>query len=104
MVLPPPALAVDPVFLGTLEDLISQIPELRPVNLTGLFSSTTAAVAESTSPRIIAAPGGTVADRSAVAFSIAERRLEVEQIASMLPADDTMLKGASSAERDLEKS
>ena len=38
VILPPPGLAVDPVFLGTLEDLISQIPELRPVDLAGLFS------------------------------------------------------------------
>ena len=90
VILPPAGLAVDPVFLGTLEDLIGQIPELRPVDLTGLFSLTTTAVAEGTSPRTIAPPGGSVADRSAVAFSIAERRLEVAQVASMLPAADMM--------------
>ena len=90
VILPPAGLAVDPVFLGTLEDLIGQIPQLRPVDLTGLFSFTTTAVVEGTSPRTIAPPGGAVADRSAVAFSIAERRLEVAQVASMLPAADTM--------------
>ena len=51
---------------------------------------TTTAIVEGTSPHTIAAPGGSVADRSSVAFSIAERRLEIGQVASMLPADDTM--------------
>jgi len=90
VILPPTGLAVDPVFLGTLEDLIGQIPQLRPVDLAGLFSLTTNAVGEGASPRTIAAPVTAVVDRSAVAFSIAERRLEVGQVASMLPAGDTM--------------
>jgi hypothetical protein len=91
VVLPPEGWAVDPVFLGTLEDLIGQIPQLRPVDLGSLFSLTTAATAEDgTSPVTVAAPASGYVDRSAAALSIAQRRLQVTQVSSMLPATDPM--------------
>jgi len=91
VILPPAGSTIDPVFLGTLEDLLTQIPQLRPVTLSTLFSlTTTATEGDGTAPRTIAVPGGAVPDRSSVALSIAERRLQVGQVSSMLPSNDPM--------------
>jgi len=91
VILPPAGSTIDPVFLGTLEDLLSQIPQLRPVTLSSLFSlTTTATEGDGSTPRTIAVPSGTVPDRSSVALSIAERRLHVGQVSSMLPSNDPM--------------
>ena len=91
VVLPPADWPIDQVFLGTLEDLIGQIPQLHPVDLGALFAATTAATEpDSAGPVIIAPPGGDVADRSDLAVSVAQRRISVGQVASMLPATDPM--------------
>ena len=50
---------VDQVFLGTLEDLIGQIPQLHPVDLGGLFAATRAAIGpDGTAPLTIPPPVG----------------------------------------------
>ena len=58
VVLPPPGWAIDPVFLGTLADLLGQIPQLQPVNLSALFAATGAATTpDGTSPVTVPPPG-----------------------------------------------
>ncbi len=91
VVLPPADRPVDSVFLGTLEDLIGQIPQLHPVDLGGLFAATSAATApDQTEPLKIAPPGGSIADRADLATAVTQRRASVGQVASMLPPTDLM--------------
>ena len=82
---------VDSVFLGTLEDLVGQIPQLHAVDLGGLFAATSAATGpDQTEPLKIAPPGGAIADRGDLAAAVAQRRASVGQVASMLPPTDLM--------------
>ncbi|HET9600444.1 MAG TPA: hypothetical protein VFP08_02595 [Acidimicrobiales bacterium] len=91
VVLPPPGWAIDPVFLGTLADLLGQIPQLQPVNLSALFAATGAATTpDGTSPVTVPPPGPVGADRSDLAAVVAQRRLQVAQVSSMLPSSDAM--------------
>jgi hypothetical protein len=82
---------IDAVLLGTLEDLLGQIPELKPVELSTLFATTAAGKTFDGRGRLaIPPPDGTVADRTDIAGSIAQRRLAVGQVTSMLQDDDTL--------------
>jgi hypothetical protein len=91
VVLPPAGWPVDPVFLGTLEDLLGQIPQLHPVSLGALFAATSAAVDPGTGgPATLPPPGGEVPDRRALAAQVEQRRAGVRNVGSMLPAGDPM--------------
>ncbi len=82
---------IDAVLLGTLEDLLGQIPELKPVELSTLFAATAAAKTfDGTSRLAIPPPDGTVADRTDIAGAVAQRRLAVGQVTSMLEDDDAL--------------
>jgi hypothetical protein len=82
---------IDAVLLGTLEDLLTQTAELKPVELGTLFATTQAArTFDGTGRLAIPPPGGTAADRTEIAGSIAQRRLAVGQVTSMLQDDDAL--------------
>lgn len=82
---------IDAVLLGSLEDLLGQVPELKPVELSALFATTAAAKTfDGTGRLAIPPPDGEVADRTEIAGSIAQRRLSVGQVTSMLDETDPM--------------
>jgi hypothetical protein len=89
--LPPPGWPMSAVFLGTLADLLGSTPLLAPVTLSGLFAAVGATAATGGSgPLTIAPPGGAVANLGDLATEVGERRLEVQQVSSMLPTADPL--------------
>jgi Family of unknown function (DUF6049) len=91
VVLPPAGWAMSSVFLGTLEDLLGGIPLLHPVTLGGLFAAVGPTPGPSgTTPLMIPPPGGPVADHRDLAYELAQRRVEIQRVSSMLPDADPM--------------
>jgi hypothetical protein len=91
VVLPPPGWPMSAVFLGTLADLLGTTPLLTPVTLSGLFAAVGATTDPGgAGPLTIAPPGGPVADLGDLATEVGERRLEVQQVSSMLPSADPL--------------
>jgi hypothetical protein len=87
----PDGVPINAVLLGTLEDLLGQISELKPVELGTLFATTAASKTfDGTGRLVIPPPGGTATDRTEIAGSIAQRRLAVGQVTSMLQDDDAL--------------
>ena len=87
----PDGVPINAVLLGTLEDLLGQIPELKPVELGTLFATTAESKTfDGTGRLVIPPPGGTATDRTEIAGSIAQRRLAVGQVTSMLQDDDAL--------------
>jgi hypothetical protein len=91
VVLPPPGWPMSAVFLGTLADLLGTTPLLAPATLSGLFAAVGAtADTGGSGPLTIAPPGGAVANLGDLASEVGERRIEVQQVSSMLPAADPL--------------
>jgi len=91
VVQPPTSSTLSTVFLGTLEDQLARIPQLRPVALGTLFQLTAPMRASDglTPARIpLAASAEPAGDN--LSGQVTERRVRVQQVASMLPGKDPL--------------
>ena len=89
VVQPPADWAISSVFLGTLEDELARIPQLRPMSLSTLFQITSA-TREGDAPVTIPPTANTASDPDNLSGQVTERRVHVQQVASMLPANDSL--------------